>query len=137
MDTLLSLRLCTAEYDPVRATSFVSLPEWVAKRGACINVQNHSDNRCFLYSVLAHYHHASVKVRERHLPSAYTPFQWELDMVGIGYPTNVDNDLARFERQNPGAVNVFSLRKNKKIKPLRISTKKGDHSPPLLLFCHI
>ena len=136
MHALISLRLCTALYDPLRASSFVRLPEWILLKKACINIHNLEDNRCFLYSVLCHYHHTDVKADERHLPSAYTQFEAEVDMTGIGYPAAIAGDLERFERQNPGAVNIFSLGKNKKIKSLRISMKKGNTAtiPPPLFY---
>lgn len=137
IDTLIHLRLCTVQYDPVRASSYIPLPAWIDeyRPGSCINVNNMQDECCFLYAVLCHYHHRDVEPCMRHLPSAYAHFHWELDMSGICFPTNIDQDLNRFEKQNPGAVNVFSLTKNKKIAPLRISTKKGDNSPSPL--CHL
>ena len=39
----------------LNASSYIPLPEWIANKGAIINIKNKDDNNCFIYSVLCGY----------------------------------------------------------------------------------
>ncbi len=41
--------------DPLQASSFIDLPKEIKLKKAVVNIQN-KDNKCFLWSVLAHLH---------------------------------------------------------------------------------
>ena len=45
-----------ARYQPLKGSSWIQLPTCLAKSKAIINPQNHNDDKCFLYSVLAAIH---------------------------------------------------------------------------------
>jgi hypothetical protein len=40
---------------PLNASSYIPLPDWIANKGAIINIKNKDDNNCFIYSVLCGY----------------------------------------------------------------------------------
>ena len=43
------------EYDPTRAGKFIELPEWIAKKKACINIKN-DDDFCLKYCILCRFY---------------------------------------------------------------------------------
>ena len=52
LDELVMLDLHILEYKPLRASSYIPLPEKLASRKAVINIKN-KDQKCFLWSVIA------------------------------------------------------------------------------------
>ena len=52
---LCSLQLNILKYNPLQASSFISLPQRIKDKQGCVNIQN-SDQKCFLWSILAHFH---------------------------------------------------------------------------------
>ena len=75
------------KYDPMRASSYLSLPkELNAKRG-CLIIQN-NDEKCFLWLILASLH----PVQRRNHPdrvAKYQEFESELTMSGVKYPVDM------------------------------------------------
>jgi hypothetical protein len=61
------------------------LPQKVFKKKAIINIRN-NDQKCFLWSVLAHLH-VSCSNRDRVHP--YKQYEAQLDMTGIEYPVQL------------------------------------------------
>ena len=83
------------------------------------------DNKCFLWSVLAHLHPIADqrKGNPDHV-AHYKPYENELDMNNINYPVKLC-DIDKFETQNPGiSVSVFVLSgDNYNLSPIRIANK--------------
>lgn len=52
-----SIQVETHNYQPLAESSFIDLPDRIKNKKACVNVQN-SDNKCFLWSVIAELHPA-------------------------------------------------------------------------------
>ena len=104
LDSLLSLRLITAVYKPIRGSSYIPTPEWIRNRNATVNVQN-DDDRCFLYAYLAHYHSAKEMTDHPERLTSYQQFEGELNMEGVEYPVNIAGDLDKIESQ----VCLFTL----------------------------
>ena len=105
-------------YDPLRASSYISLPAVIHKKMACLNINN-KDQKCFLWSLLASLHsvpHGQHPTRV----TKYLPFENEIDMSGISYPVAI-KDIDKVEAMNDLSINVFSLEDNKVVYPLRIS----------------
>jgi hypothetical protein len=104
-----------------RGASFVPLPEVIQNKKAVINVQN-SDQKCFLWSVLAGLHPAE---KDACRTSKYKAYESSLNMQGIEYPVSIEQ-IDLFETQNPGvAVSLYSLADDAQVVPERPSPKFG------------
>jgi len=47
---IIKLDMHTDRYEPIRGSGHVSLPEWIARKKAVVNIEN-QDNLCSLYAV--------------------------------------------------------------------------------------
>ena len=54
---ILSLEIHTVQYEPLDGSSYIELPESLAKRKAVINLNN-KDNQCFMWAVTGALHSA-------------------------------------------------------------------------------
>ena len=56
MDSINTVNLSIARYNPIRGSSFIKTPSKIANKGAVINVDNSKepdDKNCFIYAILA------------------------------------------------------------------------------------
>ena len=129
-DHLEQMDLGLLKYDPLRASSYIQLPEKLVKKKACVNVRNVEDEKCFLWSILASLR--PVEVNPDRLTN-YIEYEREVNMRDINYPVKV-KDLLKFEKQNPRlSVNVFGL-DDDKVFPLQITERKdAEHHVNLLM----
>ena len=102
VDEVLHLKLFMGKYKPLKGSQYFELPKKIAKTHCILNIQN-KDDKCFLWSILAHLHMAP---QNGHRVEKYTPYENELNMEGITYPVAV-KDVPKFEKQNDISVNVF------------------------------
>lgn len=104
-----------SKYDPLKGSSYKPLPEKYEKCKSITNIKN-DDNKCFLWSVLAHLHpQKKDKTRVGH----YKKYEDELKINN--YPVEI-NHIDRIEKDNELSINVFKLDKEGPI-PCRISKK--------------
>ena len=97
-------------FSPLSASTYFKEPKWLANKHCIVNVQN-SDNKCFLWSVLAQLH-ASPSKKNRHVASRYKKKEKYLNLQGLDFPLPV-KQIKTFENNNSDiAVNVFSLGEN-------------------------
>ena len=133
-----NLTLHTVIWDPIKASSYIDLPEYLSKRGGIINMKNEEDNKCFLWCVLRALN-LKDKNNER-IDKDLKSKENTLNMEGITYPVD-SKGIKRFEKQNPDiSISVLGYNENEKIYPLQISkftkVKKEDerkHNIVLLL----
>ena len=100
------------------------------KKNAIINVKN-EDNKCFLWSVLRYLYPKEIHgERLRDLKK----YENDLNFKEIEFPVKVKY-ISKFEKQNPGlpGINVFSVKENNKVYPLRINKKDCQKSIDLFL----
>ena len=71
-----------------------------------INIEN-DDDRCFLWSILAHDHHTETRNPTR--KSYYQRFVHEVDCTGVEFPMEI-TQIHKFERLNGIAVNVLGYK---------------------------
>ena len=132
-----NLTLHTDIWDPIKASSYINLPEYLKNKNAIINMKN-EDNKCFLWCVLR-----ALNPKDTHperIDKDLKSKENTLNMKGIAYPVDL-KDINRFEKQNPDiSISVLGNNKDKRIYPLRISkftkVKKEDerkHNIVLLL----
>ena len=105
--SVIDLEINNNDYKPLKGSSYMKLPDKIAARKAIINIQN-KDNKCFMWSILRHFHLNDVLNPER----LYRLKQYENDLnfKGISFPVKL-TDISKFEKQNPNipSINVFSI----------------------------
>ena len=84
LDKILQIEVHTATLDPLQVSSYIELPKKVKHLKGVINIKNKHDNMCFLWSVLAHLHPITENTNQVY---QYKPFQQELNVEGITFPT--------------------------------------------------
>lgn len=111
-DTLTRISQVTlnvVEYRAHRAAIYLPLPDHIANKKACINVQN-KDNKCFAYTLALGLFHNEIKscaeaAKRPYLLSTYVD---RLDLKGVEFPVSL-SDIPRIERMNDCAIHVLSL----------------------------
>ena len=128
---VISFEIHTVDYKPIRGSKHISLPDFLMRKKAIINMEN-KDEKCFLWSVLRYLH-----PREKHSTriNDLKEYEKELNFKGINFPIKV-KDIQKFENPNPNlpGINVFSINDNNKIYPLRLNQKDVKKSIDLFLF---
>ena len=107
--TLISINkvnLKMVKINTLRGSSYIELPH---KSPCILNIQN-NDNKCFLYSILAHLHKLEKNDHPQR-PQKYKYYEDEINMEGIKYPVSL-HDLPTFEKQNNISLYVFSVPSN-------------------------
>ena len=128
-----NLTLHTDIWDPIKASSYIDLPDELKNKKAIINMQNKDNNKCFLWCVLRALNPKNKDAGR--IDGDLKSKENTLNMEGIAYPVSL-KDINRFEKQNPDiSVSVLGYSKDEKIYPLRISKKedKRKHNIVLLL----
>ena len=129
-----NLTLHTDIWDPIKASSYIDLPNELKNKNAIVNMKN-KDNKCFLWSVLRGLNPSKDKHPSR-IDKDLKSKENTLNMEGIEYPVNTKEDIKRFEKQNPEiSISILGYSKDERIYPLRISKKenKRKHNIVLLL----
>ena len=125
-----NLTLYTDIWDPIKASSYIDLPDELKNKKAIINMKNKDNNKCFLWCVLRALNPSKDKHPSR-IDKDLKSKEHTLNMEGIDYPVSL-KDIKRFEKQNPNiSISVLGYSKDNKIFPLRISeytkAKKGKY----------
>lgn len=124
------------KFNPLKATSYIPLPEQIRKKGAVINIKN-TDDYCFAWSVLAGIIPPTDLACKT---SSYPHFSTVLNLADIKFPIAI-KDIPKFEKQNNISINVYTLEKVKKdfkteyeiVGPLHYTKNKLDRHINLLL----
>ena len=108
--------LTTALFRPLTGSSFLRTPPDILNKNAVVNIEN-DDNKCFLWSVLAHLHPAKKNPNRLY---HYKKFANELNVEGLTFPLNV-SDVPKFEKLNTSLkINVL-MYEEKDCIPLYVS----------------
>ena len=102
--TIVSADLLVGRYTPLAGSSYIGLPDFLARKKCIVNVQN-NDHRCFGYAVLAALLHCG-KHSER--PGQYDPYFQQYGLHRIDYPVKID-DLEEVESHINISFNVFTF----------------------------
>ena len=113
-----NLTLYTDIWDPIKASSYIDLPNELKNKKAIINMKN-EDNKCFLWCVLR-----ALNPKDRdaeRIDKDLKSKENTLNMEGIAYPVELKS-INRFEKQNPDiSISVLGYSKDERVYPLRIS----------------
>jgi len=135
-----SFRININRYDPLRASSFIELPETLASEKAIINVKNENDNKCYLWSGLASLFPVD-KNPQRVIQYKKYEHIFVKALEGIEFPVKVQNNNKFVSRVNNVnliegglSINIYHHDNHYKIKPLSDITKDEKKNHIDLLF---
>ena len=117
---VVNLEIHTNEYEPMKGSSYIPLPDWISNKKAIINIQN-KDEKCFLWCILRYLYLIDKNVT---LLTDFKKYENFLNTEGINFPMK-SKHTSKFEKPNPSlpGINVFSVNDNKKFYPLRMADK--------------
>ena len=126
-----SLQLSLCHLDPLRASAFGPLPNWIQTRRAVVNIRG-TGNDCFKWAVLAGMHTVDANGDRM---SQYTEHESKYDFSSVHFPVPFSS-VGSFARTNNMSINVYGVDDDKKvIYSLRISsTLVPDRHVDLPLF---
>ncbi|KAK3103044.1 hypothetical protein FSP39_016008 [Pinctada imbricata] len=130
LDKVLEININIANYRPIKGSSFIPLPAKLVAKKAIVNVQN-TDNKCFMWSILAALHSIEGHHANPNRVSNYVNYIDELEFTGITFPVKID-EIPKFEKRNDISVNVFGYEKGD-IYPLHLTKERGLRHVNLLL----
>ena len=96
LNKLLALDLPLLEFNPLRTTSYIPLPDEVQNRKAVIDIQN-KDKKWFLWSVIASLYLKDVQLRNPQRPFHYTQYDKESNLHDISFPMTL-NDISKIRK---------------------------------------
>ena len=104
LDNIDYVRIHVFEYNPLKGSSYIALPQALSHpKKKILNIKNLDDEKCFMWSVLAHLHPAA---EQSDSVQSYAKYQDELDFTGIDFPVEVSK-IPKFEKQNKICINCF------------------------------
>ena len=131
LESIIDIKLHTAEWVPLNASSYMELPTYLKNKKAIINMKN-KDDKCFLWCVLRALN--PVEKNKDRVDKDLISKQDTLNMKGIKYPVSLQ-DINKFESLNSNiSITVLGYNENDKVYPLRVSKYTGcDHDIILML----
>ena len=109
LDQIMHLHINFYKLALTRGSSYIKLPEWIAKKKAVINPKNNNE-QCFKWAVIAALHHEEIAKDPQRI-SKLQHFQEQYNWNGLEFPLAIQK-IDKFERNNPGiAVNVLFNKK--------------------------
>ena len=138
--SIVSLEIHTVKYQPLGGSSYIPLPEYLAKKQALINLKN-DDQQCFKWAVTRAINPVEKNAEriDKKLRAKADTLNWN----GITFPTPL-LEIDKFERNNPSvSMNVAGFAEKGSCRdakyenivyPLRTSPYKREHEVDLLLF---
>ena len=93
-----------------RGSSYIPLPDWLAKKKAIINPKN-SDMECFKWAVIAAMRWEEID-RDHQRITKLKRFKADFDWTGIKFPASFRN-IKRFESRNEITINILSFEDKK------------------------
>ena len=103
-----------------RGSSYLPLPDWLARKKAIINPKN-EDQECFKWAVIAAMRWEEINNNPERI-SKLKRFEKDFDWSGIGFPVSV-KDIKKFESRNQISINLLVIEG----KQIYICRKGGNH----------
>ena len=90
----------------MRGSSYLSLPDWLAKKKAIINPKN-SDLECFKWAVIAAMRLEEID-RDHKKITKLKRFEADFDWTGVGFPVSF-RTIKKFESRNQISANMLAV----------------------------
>ena len=107
---LVTLDTTTWILDPLRVSTFHSLPKWIQNTKCIRNIQNFTDNMCFKWSVLTGLYETTDSDHVQRI-SSYNDHENHEDAPNFSmltYPVEL-RSIAKFEKANNISINVYTV----------------------------
>ena len=92
------------EFIPLRASTYLPLPNEIVSKKAVVNIHN-KDDLCFLWTVISGIH-GDPEVCNPERVAHYRQWEHEFNLTGIAMPMALKG-IPRFERMNNISVSVY------------------------------
>lgn len=133
LEEILSLQVNVNKYNPLRASSFIALPQSINRKSAVINVQN-EDEKCFQWAILSGLHFECY-LRDKEFVKTYAKpcvCGKTLDFNFLRFPVDL-KQIPQFEKLNGISINVFGIEGIEIVGPLHHTLEKKPQHFNLLL----
>ena len=110
-DGVINMNIDCHRLNLTRGSSYLPLPEWLAKRGAITNSKN-SDMECFKWAVIAAMKWKDIGDHPERI-SKLRMYEDDFDWDEMKFPASI-RDIKRFESRNEITVNILAF-ENKKV----------------------
>ena len=126
---VLRLEVHSVEYNPIKGSSYIDLPQWIKNKQAIINIKNR-DDKCFIWSILRYLY---PKEKDAQYLKDLRKYEFSLNTKGLTFPLKL-KDITKFEKLNPeiSGINVFS-NDGMTIYPLRMAERDCKNTIDLFL----
>ncbi|KAF4531544.1 hypothetical protein B566_EDAN015508 [Ephemera danica] len=132
LSSIEKLQVRTRKNNPLRASSYLQLPDFISRRLAIINPYNVDDHECFKWSVCASIYKGPHPERTGKL----LPFVERFDWTDVKFPSSFE-DVRKFECNNPTvSINIYALSTNDKLPevfPIKVAEKEKNRHIDLLV----
>jgi len=123
VDLVVDFLVTLAPYRPMQGSTFIPTPKEIRNKEAILNIENRSDNLCFMWSVLAGIYPVHFKQHPNRL-AHYKPHLHELNTTGLSFPMSV-RDVLKFENLNPNISVSVSVFEDRQLIPLYLSPHRN------------
>ena len=103
-DEFLYLDVNFHQLNHTRGSSYLPLPDWLARKKAIVNPHN-DDDECFKWSVIAV---EKIGMKDPQRVSNLRKFMDNYDWSGLEFPVSI-KDIGKFESRNNISVNVLAI----------------------------
>ena len=104
----------------MRKSSYLPLPDWLARKKAIINPKN-EDQECFKWAVIAALEFQNIESHPERI-SNLIKFSNKYDWSGLGFPVSF-KDISKFEFRNQISINLLAIED----KEIYICRKEGNY----------
>ena len=109
-DGVIGMNIDFHRLNMTRGSSYIPLPEWLAKKGTIINPKN-SDMECFKWAVIAATKWREIGDHPKRI-SKLRRYEDDFDWDGIKFPPST-GDIKKFESRNEITINILALEHKK------------------------
>ena len=106
LDSILYTDISNHRLVLTRGSSYIKLPDWLAKKKAILNPKN-LDEKCFKWAVIAGLKWEEIDCHPERV-SKLRQYESEFDWSGITYPVSTSN-ITKFETRNEIGVNLLAV----------------------------
>ena len=105
-DEVLFMNIDLHQLNLTRGSSYLPLPNWLARKKAIINPKN-KDQECFKWAVIAALRWEEINNNPERI-SKLKRFEKDFDWSGIGFPVSF-KDISKFEFRNRISINLLAI----------------------------